>query len=320
MKEHLLFGEEDFAERMEKEVKPWLNTCLKEVDIQGADGTRLRCYRALHPNEKAAVVLCHGFCEFVGKYHEVMYYFYQMGYSVFFIEHRGHGFSQRRVKELDRVYVGSYQEYVEDLKAFLDQIVTKESKSKKLYLFAHSMGGAIGALFLEQYPSYFSRAVLSSPLMTMNFGGVPDWQVKLLVLWSRLARWNNQYVPGQHGFDGTYEFDTSSCLSRARYDYVFRQRKETPEYTTYGATYAWARASIAATKRLLKEAGKAEIPVLLLQAGKDNMVKPEGQEDFARQSKDTRLVKFPESKHEIFNATDEIREAYYQEIFGFYES
>lgn len=320
MREHQLFGEEDFAERMETEVKPWIERCLREGYLYSGDRTRLHYCRALHPQEKAAVVFCHGFCEFAGKYHEVMYYFYQMGYSVFFLEHRGHGFSQRYVKDLDRVYVKSYQEYVDDLKAFLDQTVRKESVSKTLFLFAHSMGGAIGALFLEQNPSYFKKAVLSSPMMQMNFGKIPDWQVKLLVFWSRIARWNTGYVPGQHGFDGTYAFDTSSCLSRARYEYVFRLRKEVPEYTTYGGTYAWTRASVQAIKKLAKNAGSVKIPVLLFQAGRDSMVRPEGQRYFAEHAKHVRTVTFPDSKHEIFNATEEIREAYYQEIFAFYES
>lgn len=291
MKEHLFFGEEDFQKRMEDEVQPWMKECLQEGCIHSGDGTRLHCHWAQHPQEKAAVVFCHGFCEFAGKYHEIMYYFYQMGYSVFFVEHRGHGFSQRYVQDPDRVYVKSYQEYVSDLKAFLDQVVRKEMRSRNMFLFAHSMGGAIGALFLEEYPSYFKKAVLSSPMMQMNFGKIPEWEVKLLVFWSRIAHWNTGYVPGQHGFDGSYGFEGSSCLSKARYDYVFRLRKEVPEYTTYGGTYAWTRASIQATREIAKNAERVDIPVLLLQAGKDSMVKPEGQQYFADHAKQVRLGK-----------------------------
>ena len=42
------------------------------------------------------------------------------------------------------------------------------------------MGGAIGAKFLEDYPEYFDRAVLSSPMLEINTGkicpGNPDQQ------------------------------------------------------------------------------------------------------------------------------------------------
>lgn len=34
-------------------------------------------------------------------------------------------------------------------------------------LFAHSMGGCVGALYLEKYPETFKKAVLSSPMMRM---------------------------------------------------------------------------------------------------------------------------------------------------------
>lgn len=318
--EGLLFGEANFEERMRKEVQPWLKNQVKDGYFRSWDGSRIHYLSAVHPRERAAVVFSHGFCEFSGKYHEMMYYFYQMGYSVFFMEHRGHGFSRRFLKDLHKVYVKSYQEYVKDLHVFVDGIVKKRSKSGELYLFAHSMGGAIGALFLEEYPEVFSKAVLSSPMMELNFGNVADWQAALLAAWSVIARWDTRYVPGQKGFDYTYSFAGSSCLSEVRYAYVFRQRKQTPEYRTYGGTYAWARASLRATRRLEKYADRVKIPVLLLQAGKDTMVKPGGQEEFAARSKNTKLVRFPESKHEIFNGTARIRERYYREVFAFYES
>ena len=92
--------------------------------------------------------------------------------------------------------------------------------------------------------------------MELNFGNVADWQVALLAAWSVIARWDTRYVPGQKGFDYTYSFAGSSCLSEVRYAYVFRQRKQTPEYRTYGGTYAWARASLRATRRLEKYADR----------------------------------------------------------------
>lgn len=61
------------------------------------DGTRLRSYAAVNPEEKASIVMIHGFCEFFGKYHETAWRFYQEGYSVFFVELRGHGASGRNL-------------------------------------------------------------------------------------------------------------------------------------------------------------------------------------------------------------------------------
>ena len=48
-------------------------------------------------------------------------------------------------------------------------IVRNENPGKKMVLYAHSMGGAIGALVLEQYPELFDCAVLTSPMLKMKF-------------------------------------------------------------------------------------------------------------------------------------------------------
>jgi lysophospholipase len=305
---------------MEGLVLPWAESTLQEGYFTGSDGMKIHYHYAVHPQEQAAIVISHGFCEFVCKYYEIMYYFYQMGYSVFFLEYRGHGFSQRYVEELDKVHVRDYQEYVEDLHDFMECVVVEKSLTKTYVLFAHSMGGCVATLFLEQYPHYFKKAVLSAPLLQMNFRKVPDWQVSLLMVWCKIAHWDLRYAPGQKGFDNVYVFDTSSCTSEARYAYIFSQRQQEPHYTSYGGTYGWVRASVKAIRRAHKEEAKIRIPILLFQAGLDGMVKPEGQEAFVRETGQTELVRYENSKHEIFNATADVRQDYYKRIFEFLKS
>lgn len=318
--EALVIRDEDFDARLADTILPWVKEHLQEEYFESFDGTRIHTHYAIHPKERASIVLSHGFCEFAGKFHEVMYYMYQMGYSVFFIEHRGHGFSDRTscIQEWDRVYVKDYDEYVADMKCFIDQVVEKHSLTYTYYLYAHSMGGAIGTLFLEKYPEVFQKAVLSSPMLQVNFKNNPTWAVYLLMGISKLLRWDLRYVPGQKGFDGVYVFATSSSTSEPRYAYIFHQRETTPQYTSYGGTYAWTRASIRACKKAVAAAGQVKIPVLLCQSGRDTMVRPEGQEAFAAKSGNTRLVRFPEAKHELFTAHYEIMLPYYQEVFDFY--
>lgn len=318
-KEEMILGENDFDKGLKNKILPWVKESLEDGYLENKSGHKLHYHYAIHEEEKAMVVFSHGFCEFVSKYHEIMYYFYQMGYSVALMEHRGHGFSFREVEELDKVHVVDYQDYVTDLQEFMDQVVVKISLSKTYYLFAHSMGGCIGTLFLEQHPEYFKKAVLSSPLLQMNFGTVPEWAVNLVVVWSKLRKKDLMYAPGQKGFDGVNVFKTSSCLSESRYNYVFSERLREPHYTSYGGTYSWARASIKGVKRAQRDATKIKVPVLLFQAGLDGMVKPAGQLRFAETCKRVRFVRYDDSKHEIFNALEETRKDYYQRIFSFYE-
>ena len=64
---------------------------------------------------------------------------------------------------------------------------------------------------------------------------------------------------------------------------------------------------------------KVKAKVLLFQAGNDPLVEPSGQLRFARKASDVRIVRYEKSKHEIFNATEEIRRDYYARIFRFLE-
>ena len=66
-------------------------------------------------NPIANVVICHGFCEFAEKYDEVVEAFLKKGYAVYLPEHRGHGYSQRECSDWDKVYIRSYDDYVQDL-------------------------------------------------------------------------------------------------------------------------------------------------------------------------------------------------------------
>ena len=86
----------------------------------------------------------------------MIYYFLQAGYSVFIAEHRGHGRSERRLSNMDKVYVESFAQYVRDLRIFVNKIVKRHQN--EMILFAHSMGGAIGALYLQRYPGVFQKA------------------------------------------------------------------------------------------------------------------------------------------------------------------
>ena len=316
----IIINEEDFRDVAENTIEPWVEKDFTKGKFISYDGTKLAYYYNINPDEKASIVMCHGMGEFFPKYYEMAYYFYNMGYSVFFIEHRGFGFSDRAVEQLDHIYVKSYSEYVDDFREYMDKIVTKESNTKNYILFAHSMGGCIGTLFLEEYPEYFKAAILNSPMHKMNLGQFKPWQVKIICGLATTFGKGNDVVPGQREFDGVNVWEKSSSISKARYDYQFDKRLAVPEYTTYAGTHAWTRASLKAANKCLANAGKIKIPVLLCEAGLDTLVDNDGHTSFVAATDNTTLRAFPESKHEIFNATPEIREEYLNVVFDYIDS
>ena len=316
----LMIPEDAFTDFAKNTLEPWVESDFTKGKFKSFDGTNIAYYYNINPDEKASVVICHGMGEFFVKYYEISYIFYNMGYSVFYIDHRGFGFSDRAVEQFDHIYVKSYDEYVGDFKEFMDQIVTKKSKTDNYVLFAHSMGGGIGTLFLEENSDYFKCAVLSSPMHKMNLGKFKPWQTKLISAIMKAIGKGNDIIPGQKEFDGVNVWETSSSASKARYDFQFNKRLEVPEYTTYGGTYAWINASIKATDKLTANASKVKTPVLLCEAGKDKLVDNEGHKLFVDATDNTTYKIFPECKHEIFNGVQEAREEYWECVFDYLDS
>ena len=130
--------------------------------VRNSDDQKIAWYKAEHENEKAMILIVHGYCGFFGKFHETFYKLYQEGYSVCFMELRGHGNSEGKVKD-QRIDVDSFYQYTDDMHSVVEGVLKK--KGRRLFLLAHSMGGAAGALYLEQYPDDFTCAVLSSPMI-----------------------------------------------------------------------------------------------------------------------------------------------------------
>ena len=315
----IFIRDKDFANQMESKILPFLKENTKDGYFETQDGLKLHYQYMINPQERASIVISHGYCEFTTKFSEVMYYFYQMGYSVFIVDHRGHGLSDRQVDGYFKVYVNHFEDYISDFNQFIEKIVIPYSLTEHLYLFAHSMGGAVGALYLEKYPTVFEKAVLTSPMIRLNTGISNKFVIRLVCLLSHLHIFRKRYIPKHHDYDHKYKYPHCSCLSKARYNFVYNEREREVHYRTSGATFGWAREAFNVSKKILKNAHLIQIPVILMQASKDTLVMPDAQDEFVERALNCTLRRFEGSKHEIFNATDDIILDYYGEVFHFFE-
>ena len=197
-------------------------------------------------------------------------------------------------------------------------VVTFHVKNADLYLFAHSMGGAIGALYLEQHPAVFKKALLTSPMIHMSTGTVPGLVVKAVCALSHISGFEHMYIPGQKkDYDHTYYYPKCSALSEARYQLQYGARERDEHYRMNTGTISWFREAVNVYKKIIKNAKNVKIPVILMQASCDSLVEADGQEKFAELVDSCSLVRFEGAKHEIFNATDDIILDYYHHIFAF---
>lgn len=130
---------------------------------------------------RAAVALVHGYAEHSGRYAHVAHHLNAHGISVYTYDQRGFGRSEGR-----RAYVTSFDELLDDLAHFLDH-TRRHVPDVPLFLFGHSMGGAVCALYAIERSQDFRGLVLSSPAVEVNTDIAPFLR--------KLARWLGRLVP-----------------------------------------------------------------------------------------------------------------------------
>lgn len=315
-------SEQNYSETMKNVVEPYINSKVESGYINGDEDVKLYYEKYKVDNAKGNIVISHGYTESLIKYHEMIYYFMINGYNVFGIEHRGHGRSGTLgIADKTQVHVKDFNQYVTDFKVFMDQVVMPNNENKKVLLFAHSMGGAIGAKFLEDYPDYFNGAVLSAPMLEVNTGNIPKFLAKIIVEFQIACGNGGKYVLGKEPYTSEYDSSKIGTSSLERYKYYHDIVANDEKLQRGGASYNWTNEAFKTTEEVIKEknASKVQIPILLFQAGQDTMVKPEGENTFAKGAKNCKIEKIDNSRHEIYLEKDEIQKPYLEDIFNFYE-
>ena len=319
-----LIKEDNYVQQMENVVLPYLKERCTDGFFERVKGENIY-YRIFRSDISSAdLVLVHGFTEGADKFNEVIYYFLQAGFNVWQIQQRGHGKSFREVKDTSLVHISDYRALVEDLHYFVEDIVKKNRTDAKrpLYLYGHSMGGGVSALYLETYPDDFQKAILTSPMLELDSGSIPVWVANIYAgIMTALGKGTN-YMPGNKPFSPEPDFENSCSNCRTRFDYWFAQTVKRPEYQTCASSIVTAKQFLILTQKATdqKNCARVRTPFLLFQAGNDNMVKPGGQETFVSQTgKNGRLVRMESAKHEIYLCSDEDLEKYWKEILDFLE-
>ena len=319
--DEIYISENNYTEDMKKIVEPYINSRLESGYIDGDEGVKLYYEKYKVDDSKGSIVLCHGYSENLERYHELIYYFMKNGYSVFGIEHRGHGRSGTLgIADKTQINVGSFNQYITDFKGFMDEVVMPNNEGKKVFLFAHSMGGAIGTKFLEEYPDYFNGAVLNAPMLEVHTGNIPKFLADIIVSFQVGIGNGGKYVLGKGPYTPEYNPEKIGTSSVNRYEYSHNIINNNEELQRGGASYNWTYEAFEATKEIIKKenAEKVETPLLLFQAGKDTYVKPEGQNKFAESAKNCEIVKIEDSRHEIYLEKDEIQKPYLKQVLDFY--
>ena len=318
--EQIRIQAEGYADIMREKVEPFLAGIRQEGFFAAKDGLRIHYEMYVRPDSRGGVVISHGFTESAEKFREVVYRFYAEGYSVFVIDHRGHGQSGRLVEPWFLTHVDNFADYVEDFEQFVDNVAAPRCEGRPLYLFGHSMGGAIAALALMRRPERYARAVLNAPMIQARTNGIP---LRLAQVMGRVlcaVGMSRRVMFGfAKEFDPDERFETSCSANVERFRYYQAKRRAVPHLRNCSPTIGWVRNAMDVTDVLLDPAGAGAVscPVLLLQAETDGSVINEAQDAFIRMVPKGELLQVAGSKHEIFMSDDAVLEGYYAKIFAF---
>ena len=187
-----LVRSENYAGTMDQVVLPWLYRRRRDFSLPGAQGKPLpvSCYAAEAP--RGTVLLVHGFTENGEKYAELIHSLLKNRLSAVIWDQRGHGRAWRdpEIDDLSLTHVDDFEAYVEDMATVCDRVMGE--MPGPWYLFGHSMGGAVAALYLERRPGAFERAVLCAPMIAPNLMGIPRGVVRALCAGASILGWEKR--------------------------------------------------------------------------------------------------------------------------------
>lgn len=253
---------------------------------------RLRLMRRQWPvaQPRGTVVLVHGIAEHSGRYEHVAAQLNAWGWSVEGYDHRGHGRSEGAQGALRRD-----DDLVHDLAAVV-AAVRAEQPDGLLLLLGHSMGGLVAACYVAHLLGPRSHAgftevdglILSSPALAV------DLHIGQKLLMSSLARLLPDVLV-RTGFDPKAICRDPAVVQAYKDDPLVHDRisGRLGRFIVEGGEYVRALA-----EQWVK-------PTLLMYAGADQIVSPQGSAQFAdRTPSHVQSQCFQHMAHEILNEPD----------------
>jgi lysophospholipase len=315
----LLGREGKLSQLHEKYFQPFY--CSAEVhDFEASRSVMLsaRCWR--NERSHATLLIVAGRNESHAKYAEVAYDFFTRGFDVWMYDHRGQGFSQRELVDTQIGWIENFQNYVNDLSIFHDRILAPHKK-KQFFLLAHSMGAAVSTLWMNQTRTQVDAAAFTAPMVDLVLKPYPRVVVSLMVAAGLRAGRDKEYIPGGTEFkaDG-YGFDLTN--SAARRDWNRSLFSMYPQIRLGSPSYRWLHEALQVSRKLRSAGfvGAMQTPLLVWQAGADQVVKPNAHRYLRYLGEKCVLAIERRSQHELLQERDDIRARVIERTISFFET
>jgi acylglycerol lipase len=228
---------------------------------------------------RGTLVIVHGLKDYSDRYQDFALYLVKRGFRVETFDLRGHGDS-----EGDRVRIESFDEYLADLDKVMAEV--KASNPGPLFLFGHSMGGAISTRWAQTRKPELAGLVLSAAALKID---APAPLVSVTkFLGSTLPR------AAVFELDDT-QFSRSPGMAEAM--------KKDPLIYDAAAPARTAAELIANVEKLRAESKSLTVPLLALHGTADKVTPPSGTEELlkAAGSTDKQGKLYPTLVHDLLH-------------------
>ncbi len=288
--------------------------------LKTPDGVLLRYARwAPPPGRKGTVCIFQGRAEFIEKYFEVIRELRARGFAVAILDWRGQGLSQRALRDRFRGHCASFSEYATDLETFMKEVVLPDCPPP-LFALAHSMGGAVLIHAAAQGHRWFDRMVLTAPMIRLTrrrLHGIAPALARAF----RFAGRGSGYVPGGSATVlATQPFAGNPLTSDpVRYARATAVLEAEPMLGLGSPTVGWCDAAFRVMAQFRSSSYPSRIrqPMLIVAAGRDDLVSTPAIETFAVHLRAGAHLVIPGALHEILMEQDQYRAQFWAAFDAF---
>lgn len=233
---------------------------------------------------RGVVIVVHGLGEHAGRYERVAEHLNAWGFAVRGYDQCGHGESGGA-----RGSLPTDTRLLDDLADIIDSTRARMSKGTPLILLGHSMGGLVVGRFVSLNLRPVDALIMSSPALDAGMNAFQKFLVSLLPKLSPNLRVGNGVKPQFISHD-------PAVVAAYKADPMVHDR----------ISARLARFIADAGPQTLARAAHWKVPTLLMYAGDDRLLNPQGSRRFAAAAPKgvVTSVCFDDLYHEIFNELD----------------
>ena len=267
-----------------------------------------------HP--RGSILFQPGRTEFIEKFFETIEDLTDRGFVVLVLDPRGQGLSTRLLDDPMKGWVGSFDDYCDDL-AFVAGVF-KNDLPRPQIVMGHSMGGLVGLQTILSGRLNPAACVFSAPMLELQDMSTPFMgEIVRFLSWAGMKYNHLPFQASRSGQPGAFRVNKLTNDPN-RYQLWATYFENHKRLRVGPPTFGWISQAMQAMKFVKDNAAHLKIPTLLTACGADAIVTPASIEEFAKKAH-AEFINFPGCLHEILLEKDEFRDQFWATFDKFLE-